>query len=197
MDGNQSEVSVMAFSTSVLTTAQNSLFRDRSVNATGSFPTRIPTIASPTTATTATATSQRVFDLIAMGVSNSNLLVVPFGTGSATQTFSVRVIGWSDSRPVDGSSNVPLWIPRILCEYLCTLCTATGVANSAVLETEKFCDTVSLVSNRGTDGQDTTKASPGGNFIGSFLVDLKGCKEVELVYSVGTNTDCNALVQWL
>jgi hypothetical protein len=75
--------------------------------------------------------------------------------------------------------------------------TAVGVANAAVLDTEKFCDTISLVANRGTDGQDTTKASPTNNLVAQFLVDLKGSKRIELCYSVGTNTDCNALVQFL
>lgn len=187
----------MSFSSAVLNTAQVSFFRDRSVNATGSFPSRIPTTTAPATVSPQTVTSQNIFDNVAVGNTYNNARIIPFGTGSATQTFSVRVIGWTDAQPVAGSSNVPLWMPTILCEYLCTLGTAVGVASSAVLATEKFCDTVALVANRGTDGQDTTKSSPTNNLVGSFLVDLKGSKKVELCYSVGTNTDCNALVQWL
>lgn len=187
----------MAWGHASLTTDQYSFQRDRSVNATGSFPSRIPTIAAPATVSPQTVTSQDVYDLVAMGLSPSNARIIPFGTGSATNTFSVRVIGWIDSQPVAGSSNAVLWVPTVLCEYLCTLGTAVGVANAAVLDTEKFCDTISLVANRGTDGQDTTKASPTNNLVAQFLVDLKGSKRIELCYSVGTNTDCNALVQFL
>lgn len=187
----------MAFSTSALVTAQNSFTRDRSVNATGSFPGRIPQVLAPSTVSPQTVSSQSIFDNVTNGNTASNARIIPFGVGSATQTFSVRVIGWSDAQPVAGSSNLPLWVPTILCEYLCTLSTVVGVADSAVLSTEKFCDTIALVSNRGTDGQDTTKFSPTNNLIAHFLVDLKGAKKVELCYSVGTNTDCNALVQLL
>ena len=187
----------MAWGNTVLSTAQISFQRDRSVNATGSFPSRIPQITAPSTVSPQTVTSQDIYDVFTEGTQFSNARIVPFGTGSATQTFSVRVIGWSDAQPSSGSSNVVLWVPTVLCEYLCTLGTATGVASSAVLDTEKFCDTVALVANRGTDGQDTTKASPTNNLIAQFLVDLKGSKKIELCYSVGTNTDCNALVQFL
>lgn len=187
----------MAFSTVVSATSQNQFMRDRSVNATGSFPSRVPTTTAPTTIVPQTVTSQDIFDNVTNGQTAINARIVPFGVGSATQTFSIRVIGWTDAVPAAGSAGTTLWIPTILCEYLCTLCTAVGVAGSAVLDTENFVDTLSLVANRGTDGQDTTKFSTGNNLISNFIVDLKGSKKIEILYSVGTNTSCNSLVQWI
>lgn len=187
----------MAFSTVVSATSQNQFMRDRSVNATGGFPTRVPTTSLPATVVPQTATSQDIFDNVTNGQTAINARIVPFGVGAATTTFSIRVIGWTDAVPAAGTSGTTLWIPTILCEYLCTLCTAVGVAGSSVLDTENFVDTLSLVANRGTDGQDTTKFSTGNNLISNFIVDLKGSKKIEICYSVGTNTSCNSLVQWI
>jgi hypothetical protein len=187
----------MALGHATLTSDQYPYQRDRSVNATGSFPSRIPTTTVPATVVPQTVTSQDVYDLAATGIKPVSARIIPFGTGSATQTFSVRVIGWTDAQPTFGTSSAVLWVPTILCEYLCTLSTAVGVAGSAVLDTERFVDTLSLVANRGTDGQDTTRLSPTGNLLANFVVNLRGSKMIELCYSVGTNTDCNALVQFI
>jgi hypothetical protein len=117
---------------------------------------------------------------------NSTLLVVPYGVGSADDTFDLRVIGW---RCID-----TLWVPTILCQVACTLGTATGVDGAAVDNSESFADTISLTSPYGTSGVDVQVSSPADNTVGHFLVDAKGHELIEFCFDLGTADSANALV---
>lgn len=171
-------------------TAVRPLVRHRTVNATDtSFPSKVPTATKPSgTGASASAAS------VAETKGASNLRVVPFGAGSDTNTFSLRVIGW---KFVGTPGSDELWVPTVLAEYSCALTTAVGVAAKAVLDTERFCDTLTLTANMGNDGVDTTKFSPGGDLVAHFLVDLKGSDLFELTFDMTGATSGNALTQLL
>jgi len=115
------------------------------------------------------------------------LRVVPFGTGSATQTFDVRVIGWTLVSS--------LWVPVILCQFTATLSTFVGVSGSDVTAGENFCDTVSApAANLGSSGVDCQPKSPQNNTPAHYLIDAIGCSVFEVDISNTSATAGNALL---
>jgi len=127
------------------------------------------------------------------GVTYNAILIHPYAVAGDNDTFSMRVIGWSLVR---GSGTVrDLWIPTILCELACTCSADVGVANSAVLATERFADTLALVGTSGTLGTNVDVFSPTGNVKGHAVIDLKGSQKLEFTFdstSAGA-TGMNAL----
>lgn len=118
----------------------------------------------------------------------NNVILVPYGIGSDNNTMSMRVINWKE---ISG-----LWIPLIVCEVACTLSTSVGVAANAVLNTERFADTIALTY--GNAGIDCQVFSPANNTPGHVTVDAKGATILEVIFSRGGSaTSCNALVSYL
>lgn len=158
------------------------------------FQSRIPVRAEPLTAATATTTSQEVFPLADVqgyqGAIRSGILVIPYGTGSDDNTFSVRVIAWN----VIGS-NTPgtqLWVPLVLAEVQCTLGTTTGIAGCQVANTELFADTITLTTGNANVSIDIN--SPADNTIAHFVIGVKGAQKLEFNFTTGgVATDCNCL----
>lgn len=184
----------MAFTTTYAAYIKSDYLRDRTVNQTGSFPSRVATITEPVTASTETATSQDVIEVAALGTECQTARIIPIGIGADNATLSVRVLGWTRVFVIGAT---PLWVPTILCEYLCTLSTAVGVDGSGVLATERFADTLTLVANRGVNNQDTTVFSPTNDTPGNFIVNLRGSQKIEICYSMGTATSGNSIVQFI
>jgi hypothetical protein len=159
----------------------------RAVNETSaSFVAKIPTNTEPT-GTGTTATNASVFDIGWGGaIARNGIILSPYGTGTADFTFSMRVWLW---RVIGANPNTRLWVPHIAAEILCTLGTATGVAAMQVVNTEKFCDILEVVSGSGAG------TSPGNNTAAFIGVGLSGCQKVEVSFATGSSaTDCNALV---
>lgn len=114
--------------------------------------------------------------------------IIPFGAGADNSTFDLQVIGW---RPTFNG----LWIPNVLVQAACTLCTAVGVGTSDVPSTSRFVDTISLtLHNANVDASVLSKTN---DTIGSFVVDAKGCQLIEVIFDLGTATGANALVAWV
>ncbi len=172
----------------------------RSVSQTSNgYVAKIPTVTEPA-GDAATATGASVIDLGVGGVIAQNfLLIVPYGTGSDTNTFSLRVIGWRVLPGVQGTTK-DLWVPVNLLELACTLTTAVGIAGSPIGTGERFCDTITVTKGSTLSGEAPSEniLSPANDTIGCALVDLKGFQKVELSFTTGSSaTDCNALVALL
>lgn len=138
---------------------------------------------------TATAPSgEGVIPLRVVGeFTRGSIMLIPYGEGADNSTLSARVIGW---RQV-----AALWVPVILSEIAVTLSTAVGVSGQAVLDTERFGDTVSL--SLGNAGVDNQIFSPANNTPAHVVIDAKGATAIEVIFARGTATSCNALVAYL
>lgn len=167
-----------------LETLKGPLARALAANATDStFPSRIPTLTQPALA---------IGDLDG-NIQQNGLLVMPFAIGADNETFSMRLIQWRyiGSGPQAYSR---LWVPTVLAEFACTLCAAVGVASSPVLNTERFCDTITLVGSTGNANISHEIVSPGNDTIAYILLDLKGAHLWEPTFDIGTGpTSMNAL----
>lgn len=163
-------------------TASRDLVRVLATNATdSSFPSRVPTATEPSGA--------GVLDLSfpnSTAVPN-HLLLLPYAIGADDVTFNMRVLGWALVSD--------LYVPTILAEVACTACTVTGVAAKTVLDTERFCDTLTLTY--GNAGISAEVVSPGNNIVGHLLLDLKGHSTVEVIFDATGATSMNALYRTL
>lgn len=128
------------------------------------------------------------------GVAPNGVMLVPYGVGSATNTFTLKVYGW---RPTLGAQGTvlkdPLWVPFLLASFTCTLCTKTGVTSSDIDATHLFCDTIVLVTGNANVSNEII--SPTGNVIANIIMDVKGVKLLELRYATGgsaTSANCLA-----
>lgn len=158
----------------------------RTVNSTASsFASKVPTITEPT-GDAGTATGASVLTLRATpGEGPTSLLLIPYGLGSNNDAFSMRLIGWKPIRR--GAADV-LWIPVPLLELACVIGNITGVALSAVLATELFCDTLTGVANKFNANVTCAIASPQDDTIAHAIVDLRGFSRVEFTFDQTTNT---------
>jgi len=172
------------------------------------FPSRIPTLAEPTGVgnSAAQATASAVFDLIGDdarvdGRSERNkIVIVPFGAGADTNTFSLRVIGWrvAYDRGTARRPDTAVWIPVPLVELLCTMSTPVGVTGGFLTASDRFCDTIALTGTTANDDVDLSITSPANDTIAHAIVDCKGNQKVELIFTTGASaTSCNALVAWI
>jgi hypothetical protein len=114
---------------------------------------------------------------------------MPFGVGTKGNTFAMRVTGWQVTLD---AVNTPLWVPSVIAEFTCTLGAAVGVAASTVLATEKFCDTIAMVT--GNANVDNIISSPANDTPATVQVLLNGCSLVSVQFKVATATSGNALV---
>lgn len=188
-----------------LRTLTQSFARLRRTNTTStSFPTRIPTLTEPTGIGDAAAqTTSAVFDLVKdfdveFEVSKNRVLIVPFGAGTDTQTFSMRVIGWRIAYDRD-TARLPqtaIWIPIPLADFSCALSVQVGVAGSVVVATDTFCDTITLTGTTANDDVDVSITSPGNDLTGHIVLDMKGFQKLEITFDMTGATSGNALVSW-
>jgi hypothetical protein len=175
----------------------------RATNATDNgYPTRNPTATEPegTGNNAAQASASGVFDLVGNGVASdkNRVILVPYGAGADTNTFSMRVIGWRRTRPRTGNEpDKLLWVPVPLADFACTLSVQTGVAGKALVATDLFCDTIALTGTTANDDIDVSITSPGNNLTAHVVVDLKGFQKLEVTFTTGGSaTSCNALAAW-
>lgn len=170
--------------------------KGRSVNATNtSFASIIPTVTEPK-GDAGTATGNSVIDCLngaahGAGVPNAVKLVF-YGTGNDDTTFSVRLIGWNQ---IGDDVNTNIWVPIILAEFGCTLSATVGIAGRTVVATERFVDTISVITGNAGVGMDVV--SPTAEEIASAVIDLKGAQKIELSYDMTGATGANALVSFL
>jgi hypothetical protein len=167
-----------------------------SVNySTNGYPSRIPTTTAPS--------GDGVIPMGHMGgYSPNHLILVPFGVGSSTNTFTMQILGWRATKlPPGQPASLPLWIPVNLGEYTITLGTATGVAGADLTTTSLFNTTITftggptfVTAGAAPVSLDWLQISPGSNKIGMISVRSFGFRFMETIYSTGGSaTSCNSL----
>ena len=196
----------MAADGALLTTLTTGLIRARVTNSTdASYPTRNPTKTEPTGIgdSAAQATASAVFDLspkqgAAIGATQYNrAMIVPFGTGSDTNTFLMRIIGWYSAKSRTGGDdpNSRLWVPIPLADITCTLSVQVGVAGAVNVAADTFCDTLAISGTTANSGVSIDVVSPANNLTAHLIIDLKGAQKMELTFDRNSSaTACNALV---
>lgn len=179
-------------------TSSNDWQKARRTNSTqNGFPARVPTKTHPRLglAGAAGATVMEVVKTRGMALSQNLLRVKPYALASDDGTFSVRAYGWGAIVPQAQDPNENLYDPQLLFEASCVACTATGLAGTQVLNTERFCDAITLVTG---DTSLVKIVSPGSNVPAFLVFDFLGFPDVELVFSLTANvTSMNALVSGL
>lgn len=114
--------------------------------------------------------------------------LIPFGVGSATNTFLMAVYGWRIVR----SSTIgfsDLWVARTLAKFTCTLCTVPGLVATAVDNTHLFVGTIALTFGNANVSVETL--SPTGNEVASITLDAKGAAFLSVLFS--TNSSATAM----
>lgn len=175
------------------------------------YPTRIPTITRPDGIAVSTGLQSVGDGVVGIGhgggVCPQWLGVIPIGAGSSSNTFTIRILHWKETK--QGLQGVlPLWVPVTYAEWTVTLGTATGAAGSDIPVTQLFATTITMT---GGPTLITNAAAPtaltaapivpnwfnlgfGSNAIGMLVVPTFGAKFLEVIYSTGGSaTSCNGL----
>jgi len=175
----------------------------RLVNTTDtSYPTIVPTASSPYLAGandkgngTSQTTHRAVYDKKNKGAAIQNVVkIIPFGTGSNTNTMNVLVIGWQADIPPNTTLNQysKLYVPQTLAIFAVTMGATTGAAGCFATNLMVFMASATLT--QGNANINNSIVGPGTPYIGNLLVDLQGCELVEILFNTnGSVTDCNAL----
>lgn len=152
-----------------------------------SFASKIPTITEPV--------NDGVIDLLNNGILVSKKIKLwPILLGSDNDVSSMRVIGWHS---VLLDTFTTLWFPTPIGEYVCTACGAVGVAGAAVLNTERFCDTITPVAKMTRDrviaagtaiNSDYEIMSPTADLIAHIIMPIKGFQKLEFTFDQTTGT---------
>jgi hypothetical protein len=164
----------------------------RSANSTdSSFASKVPTADKPSGA--------GVLDLGGFGVANQNgVMLVPFGTGSDGDTFSLRVLAWHwISDPTITKAVTTLWVPALLCELSVTLSSGNpGVAGTILGSSNYFAKSISLTTGNANVSTETVSPATSG-VLAHATVDMKGAQMLEVIFTTGSSaTDCNALYKF-
>ena len=161
-----------------------------------SFASKIPTITEPI--------NDGVIDVRSGGIVASHVKLWPILLGSENDVTSMRVIGWHSVRL---DTFITLWFPTIIGEFSCIASQAVGIAASAVLNTEAFCDTITPVAARTRDmkiaagtsiNSDYGILSPANDTAGHIIMPIGGFEKLELTSDQTTNTSTfNCLYSFL
>lgn len=164
---------------------------------TTSFASLIPTITAP-----ANAGTLPLLPWTVGGKVYQRLKVWPIGLGADNDGYSLRIFGWTH---VGGGSTVNkenLWWPTLIVEATVLLCAKVGIASSPVLDTERFADTIAIVTQRqftdrgafdatttGPANRGTVEVlSPGSDLIGFLVIPITGFERLEFQVDQTTNT---------
>lgn len=118
--------------------------------------------------------------------------IFPYGLGSNNDTFSLRLIGWR-RYPTPIADDRILMIPFLLCELGCTISAFVGAAGFPILNTERFADTLTIVSEP-TYTADVTRTggielfSPANDTPAYARVPLRGAEAIEFDFDQTLNT---------
>ena len=122
----------------------------------------------------------------------ANLIKIkPYLIGANDTTMLMDAVGWEVA---DLGKATEIWTPVKLWEVTCTASTLTGLASKAILDTERFCDTIALTSLKGTQGTNIDVLSPADDSPGYLLFDARGYPIIEIRFHRNSSaTSCNAL----
>lgn len=112
------------------------------------------------------------------GYVSAQIMVVPFGTNAANQTFDGRIVGWKKNQEAG------TYVPQELLTFACTLGSSALVRAAS----NTFADTVSVTTGLTAD---TTLVSPADNNLAWFVLDIMGAEYIEFLVKVGTAVSGN------
>lgn len=122
-------------------------------------------------------------------VPNNGSLVF-FGSGTAGQTAEARVFLWH--RVALNGGNTPLYVPSQILDLTLTLGAAVGVVGTAVLNTDKFVNTIVISANSTTSAKDVSSPAT-TNGIAKVDFDLLGASHIQILLGVTNLTNINVL----
>ena len=160
----------------------------RSVNSDSSaFPSLADSLTPPPS-DQGTAAGRATIELAPSAGEVPNYIQLwPYGLGSDNDTFSMRIIGWRRIVPCD-SNGMCQWTPHIIAEIACTISTAVGIAGGQVLNTERYADTITIVSEPTITAATTREGaslilnSPANNTRANIILCTEGCEKLELQF---------------
>lgn len=124
---------------------------------------------------------------------SNGLLILPYGVGTATNTFFLSIFAWDYIQPVV-AQNAGMWVAWPLCAFTCTLGAITGLAGGEVDNTNLFAGTIVQTSGFGNANVSNEVISPTGNFLASIVLDTKGARRIQLLFGMNSSsTSANAL----
>lgn len=174
------------------------------------FPSRINTTTNPTKRAIAGGIQGIGDGVIPFGSQDgmmccANLMLLPIGVGSSTNTMNLQILGWAPTKfNIIGSA--PLWIPTVIATFQATLGTGAGVANADLGTTTLFATTITC--SFGPTGVTTAygpyisnsfgQFSPGSNLQGFIIVPSLGFRYLEVVLNTNSSaTSVNCLYRRL
>lgn len=141
------------------------------------------------------------------GQTPKRMRIYPYGLGASNDVFSMRVFGWYRYNRESGTvGKTTLWMPAQIGEFSCTLGTFAGLADSPVLNTELFCDTISIVATVGeaTYTANTTRTgtamlySPANDMPAWVEIPIGAPEFLEFDWDQTTNTpEMNAFIEFI
>jgi hypothetical protein len=134
--------------------------------------------ATPATVTTAGAEAAVVPFADGGSYSANGLLIMPFGTDTAAQSFLMAVFGWELIRG-DQANVLDSWHAQLLAAFTCTLSTtAVGLANTQVNASQFYCDTITVL--KGNSNVSCEAVSPTTNVAACVRVDVEGAQYADV-----------------
>jgi len=160
--------------------------------------TTYSTMTSAVPALDVTATEPVTID--SSSAPTTNKVVVPcsgtttdllfFGTDANDETFVAQIALWDEVQLLD--NDTPLWVPYLVGQITCTLCTMDGVAGSAIgATTELLVDTVAEVGTTFDDNLVMIKSATAANHPALVRVITMGFKKIEIGFDLGTGAGAN------
>lgn len=142
------------------------------------FSTKLPVAALPTSLGFFSGIDHRLATAGVKGYGPRRIMVVPFGTDAANETFDMRIWGWSKVTGAD------LYIPHLIADLAITL---GAVAATPVGALHLLADTIVVTKAE----PNIIVSSPANDTPGFALVHLHGAQHVEFEFKVGTAAAAN------
>lgn len=156
---------------------QRALANNSTSNA--AFATKVPVAAKPSNAGFFPASDAALGRRLGMSsFGPRRLLVVPFGTDAANETFDMRVWGWSKV------SEANLWIPHLIADLAVTL---GAIAATEVGANHLLADTIVVTKAE----PNIIVSSPANDTPGFALMHLHGVQFLDFEFKVGTAAAAN------
>lgn len=169
---------------------------------TSGYPSRAATITPPDQVTSGVvAKGDGVIKCGHEGVETAgHIIMVPIGVGVATNTFSLKVLGWRSTK-LNVANAKPLWIPVELATYAVVLGTAAGVTGADLTASTLLATTITstggptfITSGAVPVSLDWMQISPGSNAVGCIKQPTLGFRFLEIIFTTGgVATSCNTL----
>lgn len=126
------------------------------------------------------------------GVVADRIKVIPFGAGSDTDTFDMRLWAWDFLKETGTLGGI--WIPTLLCDVSLALSTPVGIASHKPVNTDRFVDSVTI--NHGDDNVNIRELSSAENLISYFVIDMEGAELLQFDFDMTGATNGNCLYKF-